>query len=143
MTTSFYKFGLYDSDNISYCDHGHSYEVNNQELCADEYRRASESSSLASNEQIAAVTMESEGNANTTSPENPVDCVRIAHKTPIRKALFDAHALHMSYAPCPWRPHHVHDYQVIWQDSVEPDNMTPDNMTYEVRAKLSPFFFLA
>ncbi|KAE8672853.1 putative CCCH-type zinc finger family protein [Hibiscus syriacus] len=25
--------------------------------------------------------------------------VRIAHKTPIRKALFDAHALHMSYAP--------------------------------------------
>ncbi|KAE8702634.1 putative CCCH-type zinc finger family protein [Hibiscus syriacus] len=27
-------------------------------------------------------------------------CVRIAHKTPIWKALFDAHALHISYAPC-------------------------------------------
>ncbi|KAE8670845.1 hypothetical protein F3Y22_tig00112069pilonHSYRG00031 [Hibiscus syriacus] len=29
----------------------------------------------------------------------PLSRVRIAHKTPIRKALFDAHAHHMSYAP--------------------------------------------
>ncbi|KAK8601917.1 hypothetical protein V6N12_051740 [Hibiscus sabdariffa] len=77
-TTSFYKFGLYDSGNISYCDHGHSYEVNNQELCADEYRRAAESSSSMISEQTEAVNIEWEGNANTTSRENPVDC---AHST--------------------------------------------------------------
>ncbi|KAK8707352.1 hypothetical protein V6N13_058413 [Hibiscus sabdariffa] len=74
-TTSFYKFGLYDSGNISYCDHGHSYEVNNQELCADEYRRAAESSSSMISEQTEAVNIEWEGNANTTSRENPVDYV--------------------------------------------------------------------
>ncbi|KAK9029454.1 hypothetical protein V6N11_026571 [Hibiscus sabdariffa] len=74
-STNFYKFGLCDSGNISYCDHGHSYEVNNQELCADEYRRAPESSSSMSNEQTEAVNMELEGNASTTSRENPVDYV--------------------------------------------------------------------
>ena len=74
MTTSFYKFGLSDSGNISYDDHGHSYEVNNHALCIDEYRRASENSSSVSNEQNAAMNMEWEGNENTISHENPVDC---------------------------------------------------------------------
>ena len=74
MTTSFYKFGLSDSGNISYDDHGHSYEVNNHALCIDEYRRASENSSSVSNEQTASMNMEWEGNANTTLRENPVDC---------------------------------------------------------------------
>ena len=51
MTTSFYKFGLSDFGNISYYDHGHSYEVNNHALCIDEYRRASENSSSMSNKR--------------------------------------------------------------------------------------------
>ncbi|KAL4298094.1 hypothetical protein GQ457_12G025930 [Hibiscus cannabinus] len=103
-STSFYKFGLSlcDSGNISYCDHGHSYELNNQELCADEYRRAPESSSSMSSEQTEAVNVELEGNASTTSRENPVDCPR--------------------------RPHNTHDYQVIWQDSVDPDSMTYEEL---------------
>ncbi|XP_022754060.1 E3 ubiquitin ligase BIG BROTHER-like isoform X2 [Durio zibethinus] len=67
MTTSFYKFGLSDSGNTSYYDHGHSYEVSNYELGVDEYRRASENSSSTSNEQTAAINMEWEGNANATS----------------------------------------------------------------------------
>ena len=74
MTTSFYKFGSSDSDNISYYDHDHNYEVNNHEPCIDEYRRASENSSSMRNEQTASMNMEWEGNANTTSRENPVDC---------------------------------------------------------------------
>ena len=74
MTTSFYKFGLSDSGNISYYDHGHSYDVSNQELCVDGYRRASENSLSMSNEQTAVMNMEWEGNENTISHENPVDC---------------------------------------------------------------------
>ncbi|XWS52501.1 hypothetical protein CRYUN_Cryun11dG0075900 [Craigia yunnanensis] len=102
MTTSFYKFGLSDSGNISYYDHGHSYDVSNHELCVDGYRRASENSSSMSNEQTAAMNMEWEGNENITSRENPVDCPR--------------------------RQHNAHDYQVVWQDSVDPDNMTYEEL---------------
>ncbi|KAK6235613.1 hypothetical protein SCA6_010950 [Theobroma cacao] len=102
MTSSFYKFGLSDSGNISYYDHGHNYEVNNHELCVDEYRRASENSSSMSNEQTAAMNMEWEGNVNTMSRENPVDCPR--------------------------RQHNGLDYQVVWQDSVDPDNMTYEEL---------------
>ncbi|EOY32618.1 RING/U-box superfamily protein isoform 3 [Theobroma cacao] len=77
MTSSFYKFGLSDSGNISYYDHGHNYET-------------------------AAMNMEWEGNVNTMSRENPVDCPR--------------------------RQHNGLDYQVVWQDSVDPDNMTYEEL---------------
>ncbi|GMI74262.1 ENHANCER1 OF DA1, BIG BROTHER [Hibiscus trionum] len=103
MTTSFYKFGLSDfGNNISYYDHSHSYGGGNHELCVEEYRRASESSSSMSNEQTAAMNVEWEGNANTTSRENSVDCPR--------------------------RQQNSHDYQVIWQDGVDPDNMTYEEL---------------
>ncbi|KAL4310056.1 hypothetical protein GQ457_01G048840 [Hibiscus cannabinus] len=103
MTTSFYKFGLSDfGNNISYYDHSHSYDGGNHELCIEEYRRASENSSSMSNEQTAAMNVEWEGNANTTSRENPVDCPR--------------------------RQQNSHDYQVVWQDGVDPDNMTYEEL---------------
>ncbi|XVE78870.1 hypothetical protein DITRI_Ditri14bG0012900 [Diplodiscus trichospermus] len=102
MTTNFYKFGSSDSGNISYYDQGHSYEVSNQELCIDEYRRASENSSSINNEHTVAMNMEWEGNTNTTSREIPIDCPR--------------------------RQHDAHDYQVIWQDNVDPDSMTYEEL---------------
>ncbi|PPR96958.1 hypothetical protein GOBAR_AA23725 [Gossypium barbadense] len=76
MTSSFYKFGPSDSGSISYYDHrnDHSYEVNNHDLCIDEYRRASESSLSGSNGQTAAMNVECERNAHATSLENSVDC---------------------------------------------------------------------
>ncbi|TYH15862.1 hypothetical protein ES288_A05G073300v1 [Gossypium darwinii] len=104
MTSSFYKFGPSDSGSISYYDHrnDHSYEVNNHDLCIDEYRRASESSLSGSNGQTAAMNVEWERNAHATSLENSVDCPR--------------------------RQHNAHDYQVIWQDCVDPDNMTYEEL---------------
>lgn len=75
MTTSFYKFGLSDfGNNISYYDHSPSYDGSNHEPCAEEYRRASENSPSMSNEETVAMNVEWEGNANSTSRENPVDC---------------------------------------------------------------------
>ncbi|KAK9022019.1 hypothetical protein V6N11_002317 [Hibiscus sabdariffa] len=104
MTSSFYKFGLSDSGSISYYDHDTdpSYEVNNNELCIDEYRRASENSSSMSNQQTAAMYVERERNTNANSRENSVYCPR--------------------------RQHNSHDYQVIWQDCVDPDNMTYEEL---------------
>ncbi|XVF69660.1 hypothetical protein PTKIN_Ptkin11bG0099500 [Pterospermum kingtungense] len=81
MATSFCKFGLSDSGSISYYDHGHTYEMSNHELFVDEYRRASENSSSINNDQTATMNMEWEGNVNTTSRENPVDCPRRQHST--------------------------------------------------------------
>ncbi|MBA0736093.1 hypothetical protein Goarm_010565 [Gossypium armourianum] len=75
MTTSFYKFGLSDfGNNISYYDHSPSYDGSNHEPCPEEYRRASVNSPSMSNEETVAMNVEWEGNANSTSRENPVDC---------------------------------------------------------------------
>ncbi|KHG02120.1 E3 ubiquitin ligase BIG BROTHER -like protein [Gossypium arboreum] len=103
MTTSFYKFGLSDfGNNISYYDHSPSYDGSNHEPCAEEYRRASVNSPSMSNEETVAMNVEWGGNANSTSRENPVDCPR--------------------------RLQNAQDYQVIWQDGVDPDNMTYEEL---------------
>ncbi|XP_039065002.1 E3 ubiquitin-protein ligase BIG BROTHER-like [Hibiscus syriacus] len=102
MTSRFYKFGLSDSGSISYYDRDidQSYEVNNRELCMDEIRRASENSSSMSYQRTAAMNGEWERNTNANPLENAVDF--------------------------PQRQHNANDYQVIWQDYVDPDNMTYD-----------------
>ncbi|TXG73242.1 hypothetical protein EZV62_001821 [Acer yangbiense] len=104
MNTSFYKFGLSESGNTSYYDYGHPYEVNYHEPRVDENRRPSDNSSTMNNEQTASVNTVRERNTNTTTHENSVECPR--------------------------RHHNAHDYQVVWQDSVDPDNMTYEAVTW-------------
>ncbi|GMN26381.1 hypothetical protein TIFTF001_001290 [Ficus carica] len=102
-STSFYKFGLSEPGSGLYYDVPHAYEVHDFDLRNDAYRRPSENSSTMTNQQTAAANSEWEGNAATINTRgNPVECPR--------------------------RHHSSHDYQVVWQDNID-----PDNMTYEVR----------
>lgn len=102
MNTSFYKFGLSEPGTTSYYDHGLAYAVNDHEPRIDEHRRPFENNSTMVNEQTATVHTEWEGNASTTMHDNPIECPR--------------------------RHHNSHDYQVIWQDNVDPDNMTYEEL---------------
>ncbi len=72
--TSFYKFGFSEPGSTSYQDHGHTYAVNDHEPRTDEYRRPFENSSTMINEQAAAAHTEWEGNAGTTTHDNPIEC---------------------------------------------------------------------
>ncbi|GAV88225.1 zf-RING_2 domain-containing protein [Cephalotus follicularis] len=100
--TSFYKFGLSDAGNTSYYDRGNFYAVNDHEPRINEYRRPLENASMMMNQQPVTANREWEGNANATPHVNPAECSR--------------------------RHHNAHDYQVIWQDNIDPDNMTYEEL---------------
>ncbi|XP_044476953.1 E3 ubiquitin-protein ligase BIG BROTHER-like isoform X2 [Mangifera indica] len=99
MDTSLYKFGLSESESTSYYNYGHPCEVNYHDPCSDDHRRPSENT--VNNEQNAAVNTLRERNRDTTTRES---------------------------VECPWRHHNTHDYQLVWQDSIDPDNMTYEEL---------------
>ncbi|KAJ4724244.1 E3 ubiquitin ligase BIG BROTHER-like protein [Melia azedarach] len=102
MNTSFYKFGLSESGSNSYYDYSHPYDINYHEPRNDEYRRPSDNSSRSNNEQNAPVNTVRERNSNTTTRDSSVECPR--------------------------RHNNAHDYQVVWQDNIDPDNMTYEEL---------------
>ncbi|PQQ07771.1 hypothetical protein Pyn_02236 [Prunus yedoensis var. nudiflora] len=99
-----YKFGLTEPGNTSYYDlgFGHAYELNDPDPRSGEQRRLLQSSSTTTNEQNVAVNSEWEGNANTSTRDNPIECPR--------------------------RNQNSQDYQVIWQDNIDPDSMTYEEL---------------
>ncbi|KAL5566617.1 hypothetical protein UlMin_029781 [Ulmus minor] len=100
--TSYYKFGFSEPGNTSYYDGGHAYEVHDYDLRNEDYRRPLENSSTLTNEQSAAANSHWEGNANINTHDNPVECPR--------------------------RHQNSHDYQVVYQDNIDPDNMTYEEL---------------
>ncbi|KAH1224764.1 E3 ubiquitin ligase BIG BROTHER [Glycine soja] len=100
--SSFYKFGLSEPENNSYYRYSHGYEVNHHEPLVDEYRRPSENS-LTINEQSPAVSTEWVEGGNTDTQDNSIECPRRHHSN-------------------------SNDYQVIWQDNIDPDNMTYEEL---------------
>lgn len=102
MNTNSYKLGLPEPANDSYYDHVHAYEVNDLGPRVDEYRRPPENTSTMTNEQNAAVNTQWEDNGNTTRHADSVECPR-SHQN-------------------------AHDYQVIWQDNIDPDSMTYEEL---------------
>ncbi|CAB4278235.1 unnamed protein product [Prunus armeniaca] len=104
MNTNYYKFGLSEPGNTSYYDlgFGHAYELNDPDPRGGEQRRLLQSSSTTTNEQHVAVNSEWEGNANTSTRDNPIECPR--------------------------RNQNSQDYQVIWQDNIDPDSMTYEEL---------------
>lgn len=101
-TSSFYKFGLSDPDSTQYYRYSHGYEVNHHEPLVDEYRRPPENSTTV-NEHAAAVSTEWGESVNTATQDNFIECPRRHHSN-------------------------SNDYQVIWQDSIDPDNMTYEEL---------------
>ncbi|MED6183001.1 hypothetical protein PIB30_033908 [Stylosanthes scabra] len=98
-TTNFYKFGLSEPDSTSYYRYNHGYDENHHhEPLVDEYRRPAENST-AVNEHTAAVNTEWGEGVNNTTRDNSIECPRRHHSN-------------------------SNDYQVVWQDSIDPDNMT-------------------
>ncbi|XVF47408.1 hypothetical protein PTKIN_Ptkin03bG0106800 [Pterospermum kingtungense] len=92
----------YQHVNFIFDGASHVQEIVYPSMTTSFYKRASENFSSMSNEQTPSMNMEWEGNANTNSRENPVDCPR--------------------------RQHNAHDYQVVWQDNVDPDSMTYEEL---------------
>ncbi|KAK7272034.1 hypothetical protein RJT34_28388 [Clitoria ternatea] len=101
-TTNFYKSGLSEPDYTSYYRESHGYAVNHDDRLMDEYRRPLENSTTIS-EQMATVSVEGQGGVHNTTRENSIECPR-RHQNP------------------------SDDYQVIWQDNIDPDNMTYEEL---------------
>ncbi|KAI4322085.1 hypothetical protein L6164_021807 [Bauhinia variegata] len=99
-TTGIYKFGQSEHDNTSYCHYSRPYE-NHHEPHMDEHRRPSESLPTI-NEQMAAVSTEWGEGVNIKAQDHSIECPR--------------------------RHQNSHDYQVIWQDNIDPDNMTYEEL---------------
>lgn len=103
MNTSLYKFGLSETGSTSYYDYDQAYVVNDHIPGISEYRRTPENSSAITTDQIPTVNTQCEGNTNTTT----------THATPVE---------------CPRSHPNSQDYQVIWQDNIDPDNMTYEEL---------------
>ncbi|KAF8009190.1 hypothetical protein BT93_J0239 [Corymbia citriodora subsp. variegata] len=102
VNTNYYKMGSSEyGSNYSYYDYGHSYEVDGHGQAYHEIRRPMVSPSMT-NEQTTAVSSGWEGNANGGSRDRS--------------------------AACPRRHHSSQDYQVVWQDNIDPDNMTYEEL---------------
>ncbi|KAJ4828859.1 hypothetical protein Tsubulata_023182 [Turnera subulata] len=101
VSTNFYKFGTAQPGS-AYYDHSHNYEVHDHAPRNDEYRRPLENSSTVANERTSAVNTEWEGTENRPAHNDPVECLRRRQNAP--------------------------DYQVIWQDNVDPDAMSYEEL---------------
>ncbi|KAK4745589.1 hypothetical protein SAY87_011901 [Trapa incisa] len=102
MHTSYYKFGSSEPGNYSYYDNAHAYEVNGHGQGYYESRRPLVSSPIITDPQPSAVSVEWGGSTNAFLPDNIAECPR-RHQT-------------------------SHDYQVTWQDNIDPDSMTYEEL---------------
>lgn len=100
-TTSLYKFGPFEPENTSYSRYSDGYAVNNHDPLMDEHRRPSENTAIFSEHAAAASAEWGEG-VNNPARDNSVECPR--------------------------RRHNSHDYQVTWQDNIDPDNMSYEEL---------------
>ncbi|KAL9322919.1 hypothetical protein ACSQ67_010972 [Phaseolus vulgaris] len=110
-TTNFYKSGLSEPGSTSYYQDSNGYEVNYYEQLVDEYRRHSENSATI-NEQMTTVCIEREEGVNNVTLDSSIECPRRHHND-------------------------FNDYEVSWEDNID-----PDNMTYEVELKVLAFLLL-
>ncbi|KAK7335802.1 hypothetical protein VNO80_27856 [Phaseolus coccineus] len=101
-TTNFYKSGQSEPGSTSYYQDSNGYEVNYYEQLMDEYRRHSENSA-AINEQMTTVCIEREEGVNNVTLDSSVECPRRHH-------------------------YDFNDYEVSWEDNVDPDNMTYEEL---------------
>ncbi|KAL8122165.1 E3 ubiquitin-protein ligase BIG BROTHER-like [Apium graveolens] len=102
MNTSAYKFGLSEPGSLSYYDCGHTYVVGDSAPRINEYSSHIENYASIPGDRPAAVHTQHEEIPSSTS--------------------------HVTSVDCPRDPHNTHDYQVVWQDNVDPDNMTYEEL---------------
>ncbi|KAG6590210.1 E3 ubiquitin-protein ligase BIG BROTHER, partial [Cucurbita argyrosperma subsp. sororia] len=100
LNSNFYKFGFSDFGSPTYYNQPQAYRMHDHEPVIYEHRRL-ENFSTQPNVQ-STVNPEIEEIANTTAFDNHVECPR--------------------------RHRNSHDFQVVWQDNVDPDNMTYEEL---------------
>ncbi|CAL0329170.1 unnamed protein product [Lupinus luteus] len=86
----------------SFYKFGQGYDVNHHESLVNEYKRPLENSP-STNEQISAASTQWEECVNTDTQDNAIECPRRHHSN-------------------------SNDYQVIWQDNIDPDDMTYEEL---------------
>ncbi|KAJ9164368.1 hypothetical protein P3X46_023951 [Hevea brasiliensis] len=102
MNANFYKFSLSQPGSSLYYDHSHAYQVQDHGSQIDDYGRPLEHSSTVTNVPTAVVSAEWERNENMTTSNDPVECLQ--------------------------RHQNAQDFQVIWQDNIDPDNMSYEEL---------------
>ncbi|XP_038880080.1 E3 ubiquitin-protein ligase BIG BROTHER-like isoform X2 [Benincasa hispida] len=100
LNSNFYKFGFSDFGSPAYYNQPQAYRMHDHEPIIYEHRRL-ESSATQPNLQ-STINPEFEEITNTIAFDNHVECPR--------------------------RHHNSHDFQVVWQDNVDPDNMTYEEL---------------
>lgn len=101
MNANLYKFGFSEPGSF-YCDYGNGYVVDDHTSEIDEYSRNLENPSSMPEEQTAAEYTQPAVNSNSTTHTSSVECPRSHQNT--------------------------RDYEVVWQDNVDPDNMTYEEL---------------
>ncbi|XP_019454117.1 PREDICTED: E3 ubiquitin ligase BIG BROTHER-like [Lupinus angustifolius] len=100
--SSFYKFGLSEVDSNSYYRYSHGDDLSHHQSPVDDYRRPLGNSPVVS-EQTTTASTEWGESVNTDTRDNSIECPRRHHSN-------------------------SNDYQVIWQDSIDPDDMTYEEL---------------
>ncbi|GAB4835197.1 hypothetical protein Ancab_000106 [Ancistrocladus abbreviatus] len=102
VSAGYYKFGYSEPSATQYYSNGHSYWVYDHMETIDQCRMPVESSLTTINEQTPTVNRQNEGMLNTATQTTSGNCPR-SHQN-------------------------SHDYQVVWQDNIDPDNMTYEEL---------------
>ncbi|KAI3706382.1 hypothetical protein L6452_24079 [Arctium lappa] len=101
MNTNAYKFAYSEPGSFSYHDYCDAYAINDQTYENNGFTRQSENASTMADERNT-VHMQQRGQSSLMSHADPADC--------------------------PQSNHNPGDYQVVWEDNVDPDNMTYEEL---------------
>ncbi|XP_060216161.1 E3 ubiquitin-protein ligase BIG BROTHER-like [Lycium barbarum] len=102
ISTNPYKFGYSEAGSFSYYDYGHEYVVNDHISGIEEHDKHLENPSTVAGDQNVAANVHREEISGSNSLTNSVECPRGQINT--------------------------RDSEVVWQDSIDPDNMTYEEL---------------
>ncbi|XP_051118914.1 E3 ubiquitin-protein ligase BIG BROTHER-like isoform X2 [Andrographis paniculata] len=100
--TSLYKFAVSEPGSFSYYEYGNGYVVDNHIPGREEYSEHPQNTSVVADDQAAVSNVHQEGNSVSTS--------------------------HAHLVECPRNHQDARDTEVVWQDSIDPDNMTYEEL---------------
>lgn len=102
VNTNAYKFAYSEPGSFSYYNYCDAYAINEETYGNNGFTRQLENASTMDSERSTAVHMQHDGHSNSNSNADPTDCPQSNH-SPV-------------------------DFQVVWEDNVDPDNMTYEEL---------------
>ncbi|XP_071712091.1 E3 ubiquitin-protein ligase BIG BROTHER-like [Rutidosis leptorrhynchoides] len=101
-TNNTYKYAYSEPGSFSYYNYCDAYALNEETYGNNGYTRQLENTSAMASERSAGVSMLQDGHSNSNS---------------------NAYSAH-----CPQSNHNAGEFQVVWEDNVDPDNMTYEEL---------------